>query len=42
MLKKNPNKGFYNVIFPQLKKIGTEIIEAAFPFVDPERRANNF
>lgn len=42
MLKINPARGFYEVIFPQLKKIGTEIIEAAFPFVDPERRANNF
>jgi len=42
MLKINPNKGFYNTIFHQIKTIGTDIIHAAFPFIDPDRKINNF
>ena len=42
MLQKNPQKGFYETVFPQIKKITTDIIFAASPFIDPERRANNF
>jgi len=42
MIKQDPNKGFYDVVFPQLRSIGREIIHAAFPFIDPERRVNNF
>ena len=42
MLKKNPNKGFNAVIYPQIKKITTDIIFAAYPFIDTERKANNF
>jgi hypothetical protein len=42
MVKIDPKKGFFNHIFPQLKKIGTDIIHASFPFIDPHRRKNNF
>jgi len=42
MLKLNPEKGFFNLIFPQIKAISKDIIHAAFPFIDPERRENNF
>jgi hypothetical protein len=42
MLKLDPKKGFYDVVFPQLRRIGTDIVRAAFPFIDPQRRANNF
>ena len=42
MLKANPKRGFYDCVFPQLRKIGTDIIHASFPFIDPQRRANNF
>lgn len=41
MLKQNPEKSFFNTIFPQIKNISSTIIRAAFPFIDPERRANN-
>ena len=42
MLKKNPKKGFYQLIYPQIKRIATDIIFAAYPFIDPERKGNNF
>lgn len=42
MLKIDLKKGFYDIIFPQLRTIGKDIIHAAFPFIDVSRRANNF
>lgn len=42
MLKMNPSKGFYTTILPQIKSIGTDIMHAAFPFIDPDRKVNNF
>ena len=42
MLKINPKKGFYDVVFPQIRTISREVIEAAFPFIDPQRRSSNF
>lgn len=42
MLTLDPTKGFYTTIFPQLRQIGCDVIQAAFPFIDPLRRANNF
>jgi hypothetical protein len=42
MLKLDPKRGFNDVIFPQIRQIATDIIRAAYPFIDPNRRANNF
>lgn len=42
MTKRNPNDNFYTKILPQIKQITIDIIFAAYPFIDPERKANNF
>lgn len=42
MLKKDPTHNFFKIILPQIKQITIDIICAAYPFIDPERRANNF
>ena len=38
----NKKIGFFSTIHPQIRKISTDVMNAAYYFIDPKRKVNNF